>query len=143
MVGDSHAEQFTGALLPIAEENEWQIVALWLGGCDFGFEDGSSNRDQNCQDFNKAALDYALTLKPDAVFTVSTDAVPDSPAERLIPGYETAVRTFVDAGIQVIGIRDNARTWSDPAVCVSESGPESCTFQQADHLSQNNEPPRV
>ncbi|WP_449373470.1 SGNH hydrolase domain-containing protein [Arthrobacter psychrolactophilus] len=60
VVGDSHSEQFTGALEPVAAANDWQVVALWLGGCDFGSEDGSSNRTEACQGFNKAAMGYVL-----------------------------------------------------------------------------------
>ncbi|WP_449373469.1 SGNH hydrolase domain-containing protein [Arthrobacter psychrolactophilus] len=77
-------------------------------------------------------------LKPDAVFTVATDAQPDSPTERLIPGYEDAARTFSNAGIDVIGIRDNARFAKDKASCVSLSGADSCTFLQSDNLAATN-----
>lgn len=138
VIGDSHAEQFTGALAPVAKENDWQLVALWLGGCDFGFEDGSSNREVACQRFNGAALDYVLNLKPDAVSTVATDAKPDAPTETLIPGYERAVRTFVDAGIEVIGVRDNARSAKNIAQCVASDGPEACSFSAAEYLAASN-----
>lgn len=138
VVGDSHSEQFTGALAPVAAANDWQLVALWLGGCDFGFEDGSSNREEACQEFNKAAMGYVLDLKPDAVFTVATDAQPDAPTERLIPGYERAVQTFVGSGIEVIGVRDNARSANSIAECVASDGADACTFQTADYLAASN-----
>lgn len=138
IVGDSHAEQFSGALIPVAEKNDWQLVSVLLGGCDFGSEDVDSGRAAGCQDFNKAAMEYVLKLKPDAVFTVSTDAVPDSPNETVIPGYEEAANTLVDSGIDVIGIRDNARFDQDKASCVSLSGADACTFQESEYLAPKN-----
>lgn len=135
IVGDSHTEQFAGALMPVAEDNNWQLVSLLLGGCDFGSGTGSS---AECRDFNKEAMDYILNLKPDAVFTVATDAVPDSPDETIVPGYEQAAQTFVDADIEVIGIRDNPRFSLNKASCVSKSGAADCTFQQSDNLATTN-----
>ncbi|MDJ0316474.1 acyltransferase family protein [Arthrobacter sp. H35-MC1] len=135
IVGDSHAEQMAGALVPVAEANDWQLVSLFLGGCDFGSESVPSGRSKECQQFNTAATDYVLKLRPDAIFTISTDAVPDSPAETIIPGYELAVHTFVDAGIDVIGVRDNPRFNDSRSACVAKSGAEACEFEQSKYLA--------
>lgn len=138
IVGDSHSEQFSGALIPLAEKNDWQLVSVLLGGCDFGSEDVESGRATECREFNKAAMDYILKHKPDAVFTVATDAAPDSPEETIIPGYEQAVQTFTEAEIEVIGIRDNPRFSSNKASCVAKSGADACMFQQSDYLAGSN-----
>ncbi|WP_315913044.1 acyltransferase family protein [Arthrobacter sp. lap29] len=138
IVGDSHAEQLAGALIPVAENNDWQLVSLLLGGCDFGSESAPSGRGDECQAFNKAAMDYVLKLKPDAVFTLSTDAVPDSPAETVILGYEAAVKTITQAGIDVIGVRDNPRFADSKSACVAKSGADACTFEQATHLAESD-----
>lgn len=135
MVGDSHAQQDAGALMPIAQKNNWHLVMLFLGGCDFGQDAGSSG---HCRNFNAAAIDYILALKPDAVFTVATDAKNDSPEETVIPGYEAAVRTFTKAGIEVIGVRDNPRFTDNKATCVAERGADACAFKQADYLAPSN-----
>nr|WP_245932225.1 acyltransferase family protein [Arthrobacter psychrochitiniphilus] len=135
IIGDSHAEQIAGALMPVAKSNDWQLVSLLLGGCDFGSESAPSGRNETCQAFNNAAMNYVLKLKPDAVFTISTDAVPDSPDESLIPGYEAAVQRFAGAGIDVIGVRDNPRFSDSKSACVAKSGPDACAFKQADHLA--------
>lgn len=135
IVGDSHAEQFSGALIEVAKDNNWQLVSLLLGGCDFGSGTGSNAK---CRDFNKAAMDYILKIKPDAVFTVATDAVPDSPDETIVPGYEQAVHTFTENDIEVIGVRDNPRFKLNKASCVANSGPEACSFAQSSNLAASN-----
>ncbi|WP_425862557.1 acyltransferase family protein [Arthrobacter sp. TWP1-1] len=138
VVGDSHAQQFSGALNEVARKNNWQVVALLLGGCDFGAENVSSGRSEKCVEFNKSALDYVLKLKPDAVFTVATKSVADSPDEHVPAGYETAVRSIASEGIDVIGVRDNPRFVGNMASCVAKSGSESCAFQEATHLAASN-----
>ena len=135
VIGDSHAEQWMGALIPVAEKNNWQLVSLLRGGCDFGSETEKSGRTGACRDFNIAAEKYVLEHKPDAVFTIATDAIPDSPAERIISGYEASVQTFTKAGIEVVGVRDNPRFTTNKASCVAEKGAESCTFNKADNLA--------
>ena len=83
-------------------------------------------------------MEYVLELKPDAVFTIATDSVPDSSDETLIPGYTEAVTTLVDAGIDVIGVRDNPRFTENKAKCVATSSADECTFQQSEHLAESN-----
>jgi len=135
VVGDSHAEQWMGALIPVAEKQHWQLVALLLGGCDFGSEAVESGRSEPCRDFNGAAEKYIVDHKPDAVFTMSTDAVPDSPEERVIPGYTEAVKAFTTAGIDVIGIRDNPRFQTNKASCVAAKGAAECSFAKSANLA--------
>ncbi|WP_425860090.1 acyltransferase family protein [Arthrobacter sp. TWP1-1] len=138
VVGDSHAEQWMGALIPVAEENNWQLVSVLLGGCDFGDEAEDSGRESSCVDFNVAAQDYILDQQPDAVFTIATNAVPDSPSENVVAGYETAVKTFTGAGIDVVGMRDNPRFLANVASCVSAQGADACSFQKDNNLAPEN-----
>lgn len=76
---------------PVAEATNWQLISLWMGGCDFGLEVNPSGGADDCQEFNNTAMDDVLDLIPEAVSAVLPDAEPDSPAERVIPGYESAV----------------------------------------------------
>lgn len=138
VVGDSHAQQFSGALNEVAKKNNWEVVALLLGACDFGAEDTPSGRSEKCVAFNKAALGYILKLSPDAVFTMATKSVADSPSEGVPAGYESAVRTIGAAGIDVIGVRDNPRFVGNMASCVAKSGAEDCAVQQSEHLAATN-----
>lgn len=138
VIGDSHAEQWMGALIPVAEQKNWQVVSLLLGGCEFGSEAVESGRAAACRDFNLAAEKYVLDHKPDAVFTISTDAVPDSPNERVIPGYEESVKTFTAAGIDVVGVRDNPRFKDNIAACVAKDGADECSFKKSANLAPTN-----
>lgn len=135
VVGDSHAQQISGALEVLAKKNNWQLVALLLGGCDFGDESTPSGRGKECVDFNAAAISYVKEHKPDAVVTMSTRTVADSADEAVLPGYASALRTFSSEGIPVIGIRDNPRFVANMASCVDKSGAEACAFSQASHLA--------
>ncbi|MEV8181608.1 SGNH hydrolase domain-containing protein [Specibacter sp. NPDC078692] len=135
IVGDSHPEQFSGALIPLAQENNWQPVSLLLGGWDFGSGTGNGAK---CRDFNKAAMDYILNLKPDAVFTVATDAVPDSPEETIIPGYEQAVQAFTEANIEVSASATTPAFLTNKASCVAKSGADESLFQQSAYLAGSN-----
>ncbi|MET4061167.1 peptidoglycan/LPS O-acetylase OafA/YrhL [Arthrobacter sp. UYP6] len=135
VLGDSHAEQWLGALEPLAKQNNYQVVSLLLGGCSFGgYSDG---REAGCNDFNQAALDYALELQPDAVFTVVTAAHPVEPADRPVDGLPEASETLRQAGIPVVGVRDNPRYEFDMIRCAESNGPQSeeCSADVSGKLS--------
>ncbi|GAA2171841.1 acyltransferase family protein [Arthrobacter parietis] len=120
VVGDSHAEQWLGVMRPLAAENNWTLVALLYGGCDFGVP--LPSQEAGCQDFNRAALSYIENLAPDAIFTVVTDAHPDTAEDTVVPGFPAASRQLQGQGIEVIGIRDNPRYSFNMMSCLEESG---------------------
>ncbi|MFC4556043.1 acyltransferase family protein [Georgenia faecalis] len=125
VVGDSHAEQWMGALVPVAEQEGWQLVSVLEGGCAFGSPDDPA-QPEHCREWLDAALAYVLDLAPDAVFTMATAAAPDSPDERLVHGYAAVAAALTDAGIEVIGVRDNPRFTFDMYACVEDAGAEQC-----------------
>jgi peptidoglycan/LPS O-acetylase OafA/YrhL len=130
VVGDSHTEQFMGALMPIAEEREWRLVSLLKGGCSLGA----------CEQWSEAVLDHIVDVRPAAVFTVATAAETDGPGEELSPGIEPAVERLVRAGIPVIAVRDNPRFTEDPYQCLLETDltGEDCVVPRADALAAVN-----
>ena len=119
-IGNSHTQQWTGALAPMADMYGYDVVFIHKGGCSFGA--GGEGRDQDCVDFNTAALQYALDQKPDAVFTVATAAQPESPGEHPVHGLAEAASQLQAAGIQVVGIRDTPRFAFDMIACIQEEG---------------------
>lgn len=135
VIGDSHAEQWLGVLDPIAEEEGWKLVALLNGGCDFGAPLLSVNRE--CADFNSGAIEYALDMQPDVVFAVATEAHADREQDTVVPGFPEAARTLVDAGIQVVGIRDNPRYEYNMMECLEQTGASvsECSRDRLDTLS--------
>lgn len=116
VVGDSHSEQYMGALVPIAEQQGWALVSVLNGGCSFGLGD------HPCREWNEQVLDYVLDLGPDAVFTVVTAAEVDGPGEGVVVGLQDAVDALLDQGIGVIGLRDNPRFSFDVFECAEMYG---------------------
>lgn len=123
VLGDSHAQQYMAALGPIAKSHGWEVVTLLKGNCRFGGE--SPERDADCNAFNKASSDYVLAHKPDAVFTVASLTHKEAPFETEVPQYLEGIKPFTDAGIEVVGIRDNPRFTINMPECVQKKGPDA------------------
>lgn len=123
VLGDSHSQQYLAALAPIAESRGWELVTLLMPACRFGAE--SETRSAECNAYNQASATYVLEHQPDAVFTVASLTHEEAPFETEVPGYLDGVRPFADAGIEIVGIRDNPRfTFSLPE-CVQRHGAEA------------------
>lgn len=123
VLGDSHAQQYMAALGPIAKAHGWEVVALLKGNCRFGAE--SPERDADCNAFNKASAAYVMEHKPDAVFTVASLTRKEAPFETEVPGYLDGIRPFTEAGMDVVGIRDNPRFSINMPECVQKHGAEA------------------
>ncbi|MFK0005436.1 acyltransferase family protein [Paenarthrobacter sp. NPDC090520] len=123
VLGDSHAQQYMAALGPIAKAHGWEVVTLLKGSCRFGAE--SEERTDECNDFNKASAQYVMEHKPDAVFTVASLTHVTAPFETEVPGYLDGIKPFTDAGIDVVGVRDNPRFSINMPECVQKKGPDS------------------
>ncbi|MFJ5954801.1 acyltransferase family protein [Paenarthrobacter sp. NPDC092416] len=123
VLGDSHAQQYMAALGPIAKEHGWEVVTLLKGSCRFGAE--STERSAECNEFNKASAQYVMDHKPDAVFTVASLTHATAPFETEVPGYLEGIKPFTDAGIDVVGVRDNPRFSINMPECVQKKGPDS------------------
>ena len=135
VVGDSHAEQWLATLQPVAAQNHWRLVALLKGACSFG-DPGSRTGD--CADFNSRAVQYLDSRPVDLLVTVSTAAHRTTPRERLVEGYEDAVRAMTAHGIPVVGLRDNPRFPSGVVACVLERGDRACSSPAARKLAASN-----
>ena len=120
VLGDSHAQQYMAALGPIAKSHGWEVVTLLKGNCRFGGE--SPERDADCNAFNRASAQYVLDHRPDAVFTVASLTHKDAPYETEVPQYLEGIKTFTDAGMDVVGIRDNPRFNINMPECVQKNG---------------------
>nr|WP_258868536.1 acyltransferase family protein [Arthrobacter sp. RT-1] len=123
VLGDSHSQQYLGALAPIAEARGWELVTLLMPACRFGAE--SETRNAECNAYNRASAAYVLEHRPDAVFTVASLTHEEAPFETEVPGYLDGVRPFTEAGIEVVGIRDNPRFTFNMPECVQRNGAEA------------------
>lgn len=122
VLGDSHAQQYMAALGPVARSHGWEVVALLKGNCRFGSE--SPDRDAACNAFNKASAAYVQEHRPDAVFTVASLTHKEAPFETEVPGYLAGIQPFTEAGIEVVGVRDNPRFDQNMPECVQKNGPD-------------------
>lgn len=123
ILGNSHAEQWMAALMPVAEKNNWLLYSVLKGGCVYA--PPGSGLNQECETFNAEVDKYVAAHKPDAIVTVATAASTSSPRELLGPGFEQLARNFTAEGIQVVGIRDNPRFRINMPECVISKGAEA------------------
>jgi hypothetical protein len=109
VVGDSHAQQLTGALLPIAQQHNWQIVAIIRGACPFSTASETVPDEPDCLAWNAAAADEITALRPDAVVTLASRDARVGQTEQTPPGFVEQWRRLDAEGIPVIALRDNPR----------------------------------
>ncbi|WP_354240952.1 acyltransferase family protein [Arthrobacter sp. UYEF20] len=138
VLGDSHAQQYMAALGPIARSHGWEVVTLLKGNCRFGGE--SPDRDAECNAFNKASAAYVQEHRPDAVFTVASQTYKDAPFEAEVPQYLEGIKPFTDAGMEVVGIRDNPRFSMNMPECVQKNGPDApeCNVPLQESLAESS-----
>ncbi|MGB3730973.1 acyltransferase family protein [Microbacterium sp.] len=125
VMGDSHAQQLSSPLRAVADDNAWGLVALLKGGCSIGVNAPSTSiTGPPCEEWRHAALDYALELKPAAVYLIVTRATADG-QEEFINGIQDIIEDLTREGIPVVAVRDNPRFAADMYVCASE-GDHDC-----------------
>lgn len=122
VVGDSHAGQWGGAFVPLAEANGWTMVSLTRGGCAFGAEEPPVPGAVDCEKWRDAVLRHLQRLGPDVVVMMGSKATPEDAGEYRIGGIETYVDRLTDAGIGVVLIRDNPRFDEDMFACIEDHG---------------------
>jgi hypothetical protein len=115
VVGDSHAQQLTGALLPIAQQHNWQIIVMARGACPFSTVSEVNPDEEDCLAWNAAAADEITALQPDAVVTLATRDARVGHTEQTPAGFVEQWRKLDEQGIPVLALRDNPRfDWSVP-----------------------------
>jgi peptidoglycan/LPS O-acetylase OafA/YrhL len=109
VVGDSHAQQLTGALIPLAEQNNWQLITIIRGACPFSTASEVVPDEPDCLAWNAAAADEIIALRPDAVVTLATRDARVGVTEQTPPGFVEQWRRLDAVGIPVLALRDNPR----------------------------------
>jgi peptidoglycan/LPS O-acetylase OafA/YrhL len=109
VVGDSHAQQLTGALLPLAREHNWQLIAMVRGACPFSTASEVVPGEAECLAWNAAAADEITALRPDAVVTLATRDARVGQTEQTPTGFVEQWRRLEAQGIPVLALRDNPR----------------------------------
>lgn len=137
VAGDSHAQQLTAAMLGPAGDNGWGVVTLIKGGCALGLDEPTDDP-EGCGDWRDAVLEYLEDLQPEAVMTVVTRADPGDDAEVVRPGIDRTIDRLVNAGIDVLGVRDNPRFDFDMFECVTSEDPDECVAPRSGSLADEN-----
>ena len=125
VVGDSHSQQYTAALEPVAARNNWELTDLLLGACPFSTVSEVDPANVDCESFNAAAMDEIADLRPDAVFTLASRDVRPGLTEVTPPGFVAAWQRMNGLGIPVIAARDNPRFDFGPPDCLQQQGRNS------------------
>jgi hypothetical protein len=118
LVGDSHIEQFTAALLPYAASQHWQVLSILKGACSFGIGVAPEGEAPGCQDWNERVLREIGDLRPDAVVTLASRQVRPGLTEDTPPFFVGGWRALDALDIPVLAIRDNPRFDYSPSACV-------------------------
>lgn len=132
IVGSSHALQMTAAFEPIAQRTGTNQMNLLETGCPYPFaapEGYLNDRKKRCIAFSQKATEEILRLKPTTVVIIATTTDKSADAETADPNLDETLRVFTDAGIQVIGLRDNPRFAQDMYVCAirAQGDKSSCS----------------
>lgn len=126
LAGGSHDSQYYDALREIADSQGWELLVVSRDGCRLTTDDSTFEPGSNCFTWSERAPEEIIALHPDAVISLATVTNPGK-QERVTEGQIGAWRLLDEAGILVIGLRDNPRfsdkipecveTSEDPAVC--------------------------
>lgn len=137
IIGSSHAGQAVAMWREIAKETETNFVDMHRGGCRFPQE---PKPDDKCSLLNSTVTQEVLDTRPDTVLLPVTVADPTSDQEVMLPGIEEQIRTFTDAGIKVIALRDNPRFPYNVYECaqVNPDDPNTCGAFLSDKLAPVN-----
>lgn len=137
VIGDSHAQQVTAALLPVAEANGWGVVHLIKGGCSMGLDE--PGMDERCDSWREAAISLVEQVEPDAVMTVVTRSDAGEDDEKVRPGVDRFIDRMEAAGIDVLAVRDNPRFAFDMFGCVVDAAdPIDCAVPRSASLADSN-----
>ncbi|MGI9000306.1 MAG: acyltransferase family protein [Pseudonocardia sp.] len=122
VVGDSHIQQLAGALVPIAQRHNWQLISIVRGACPFSTVSEVVPQEADCLAWNTAASATIAELQPDAVVTLATRDVRPGLTEHTPPGFVAQWWRLYETGIPVIAVRDNPRFDFSVPDCVQQHG---------------------
>ena len=137
-VGNSHTEQWMSALRGYAQERDIELTFVRHVGCFYTVHEDNHFWDE-CQRWLADAESYLQDEHPDTLVIQSTFSTYDGREEHIRTGTEDQVAKWTDAGVTVLGIRDNPRFTESHIECEQAGDPQACLF--ADHPSAVNPDP--
>ncbi len=130
VVGDSHAQQLAGALVPIADRHGWQLTVIARGACPFSTASEVVADEADCLAWGEAAAAEIADLRPDAVVTLASRDVRVGLTERTPPGFVARWQQLARLSIPVLAIRDNPRFDRSMPDCVQSLWAQSSWVQR-------------
>ena len=137
-VGNSHAEQAISYYLRSADKLHVNMQSYLLASCRYPTQ--STSATSECVEFNRMMTEELLRDKPATVVLVSTIAHPRTNEESVDPLLDDTVRQLTDAGIQVVGLRDNPRYDFNIFECAQKAGEnlDSCARPKSEKYAEKN-----
>lgn len=143
LIGDSHAQQWQGAVFDIAEKNGWIVDTSYYGGCPvadvefIGFRSAWGAADvERCREWSSDLAETVTEDDPDLVITAMAarlqlvDDGTDAPQiDQMSHGLLDYWKRWNDAGIKVLALADppfNAEVRSPDCVLHNADEPQSC-----------------
>jgi hypothetical protein len=134
VAGGSHTLQWMPALDQIGKQLNWSFVAIVKAGCLYSGKAAPETPDalsnQSCIDWNSAAEEEIIAMRPDAVFTLGTNTAVGQ-LETLYPPSILGWQRLIDEDIAVLAIRDIPRYETSRPECVEAArNPADCAAQR-------------
>lgn len=143
LVGDSHAQQWQGAVYEIARKRGWLLTTSYYGGCPVadvafqGFEAAWGARDaERCRRWSREVSTMIEAEAPDLIFTsmaaryqIVDDGSDRPPLEQFVEGLQTNWRRWVAAGSEVLVLADpplNGKVRDPDCVLLNQANPVDC-----------------
>ncbi|WP_083665090.1 acyltransferase family protein [Kocuria sp. CNJ-770] len=124
VVGNSHVHMWIPAIEELAEANDWRVLTYIRGNCMYSTVEEQVADHEACARWLEGADPVVDAVGPDLVLLQGTRST-DEDEEQFTPGMEQRVRGLAERGIQVIGLRDNARFDFVPAQCAVDHGADA------------------
>ena len=125
VVGASHDAQWIESISGLGEQHGFRVVSMTKNACPFGDVAAAGfEADPSCLDWNEAVLQRLLDDPPSLVFTMATMTTNSGDEESAwkVPYFER----LSEAGIKVLGVRDNPRFDDRVPDCVEVRGLDAC-----------------
>lgn len=135
LVGDSHAAQWQPAIERIAQENGWRLELNTKSACGFFDVDVTAGDGEggypSCSEWNDRLVDYltgpdgpdvviASTSNTYDVMQEGTELTGDANRAAFVDGLRRSWQSVIDAGVELVVIRDTPRMGIDVPECVSQ-----------------------
>jgi peptidoglycan/LPS O-acetylase OafA/YrhL len=146
LLGDSHAQQWLGALDSAARQQQWRVVPLTKAACpvaDVAVVNPTLKREYTeCSQWRSQALDAVVAMRPDLVLVSQSDSVPGASFDNGLWAQRTVVtlERLRSQGLRVAFLRDTPFPRGDVPACVEQhlDDVRACGVARADayHASE-------